>query len=130
MKKEVVFLTLAEVIEIHNDQIVNYGGDPGVRDINLLSSALAMPESTFDGSYLHADFFAMAAAYAFHICQNHPFVDANKRVALVSALVFLDYNGIDIDDPKEKLYALMMKVAKGKGSKKEIEDALKELADT
>ncbi|MHB9294263.1 putative death on curing protein [Hollandina sp. SP2] len=86
------FLTLSEVLFILEDQIRNYGGIYGVRDINLLSSALYMPQSSFDGQYLHKTIPAMAAAYAFHICQNHPFVDGNKRIALASSLVFLDIN--------------------------------------
>ena len=127
MKREPEFLTLSELIEIHNDQIANYGGDTGVRDINLLSSALAVPESTYDGTFLHKDLFEMAAAYAYHICQNHPFVDGNKRVALVAALVFLDFNGIDIDDPDDKLYP-MMGVAQGKKDKKTLAALFRKLA--
>jgi death-on-curing protein len=82
------FLTLSEVLQILEDQIRNYGGIYGVRDTNLLGSAIYMPESSFDGQYLHETIPAMAAAYTFHICQNHPFLDGNKRVALASALVF------------------------------------------
>jgi death-on-curing protein len=118
--KNIDFLTLAEVIEIHGNQISLYGGKSGLRDITLLQSALALPESTYDNKYLHKDVFEMAAAYAFHICQNHPFIDGNKRVGLVSALVFLDFNGMEIDDPNEKLYTAMMKVASGKMNKEQL----------
>jgi death-on-curing protein len=86
------FLTLSEILHILEDQIRNYGGTYGVRDIILLSSAIYVPLSGFYGDYLHKTIPAMAAAYAFHICQNHPFIDGNKRVALVSSLVFLDIN--------------------------------------
>ena len=79
-----------------------------------------MPRSSFEGKYLHRDLFEQAAAYAFHICQNHPFIDGNKRTALATALVFLSLNGIELDDPKEDLYELMMKVAKGKATKPEL----------
>ena len=89
MTNSIEFLTLVEIIEIHTNQIHLYGGDDGIRDLSLLSSAIAIPQSTFDGSYLHNDLFDMASAYIFHICQNHPFVDGNKRVALVSGLIFL-----------------------------------------
>ncbi|MBP9021645.1 MAG: type II toxin-antitoxin system death-on-curing family toxin [Spirochaetes bacterium] len=122
------FLTLAEVIEIHNNQISLYGGAQGIRDISLLKSALAITESTFDNEYLHHDVFEMAAAYAYHICQNHPFIDGNKRVALVTALVFLDFNGIDIADPKEKLYQAMMDIASGKMNKYKLALLLKSLS--
>ena len=96
--KDVLFLTLAEVIDIHSNQIRLYGGLPRIRDINLLSSAIAMPHASFHGEYLHNDIYEMAAAYAFHIGKNHPFVDGNKRTALVSALVFPELNGISISE--------------------------------
>lgn len=124
---KIEFLSLAEVIEIHNNQIKLYGGEYGIRDISLLSSALSMPLATFDGHYLYNDLIEMASAYIYHICQNHSFVDGNKRVALVAGLVFLDLNGITIDDPHEELYKMMMNVASGKGNKKYIADILRKL---
>ena len=114
------FLTLSEVLLILEYQIRNYGGKYGVRDINLLSSAIYMPESTFDGKYLHETIPAMAAAYAFHICQNHPFLDGNKRVALASSLVFLDINGYEFNCKNETLYKKIMDIAKGKINKEEL----------
>ncbi|MEK7678791.1 MAG: Fic family protein, partial [Deltaproteobacteria bacterium] len=72
---ELVFLTLDEVVVIHRDQIERYGGSPGIRDIELLQSAVSMPTAGFSGDYLHSDIFEMAAAYLFHIIRNHPFVD-------------------------------------------------------
>lgn len=113
---------------ILQDQITRYGGEFGVRDLGLLSSALALPQASFGGVSLQEDLFEMAAAYAFHICQNHPFLDGNKRVALASALVFLDLNGIGIEDPNGTLYPLMMGVARGEKSKTEITALLRELA--
>ncbi|MFZ3091631.1 MAG: type II toxin-antitoxin system death-on-curing family toxin [Nitrospirota bacterium] len=115
--KKTAFLTLAEVIEIHNDQIQRYGGHKGIRDMSLLSSAAAMPYATFSGRFLHADIYEMAAAYAFHICQNHPFIDGNKRAALASALVFLEMNGVSISDPEGKLYKAMIGLSVGKLNK-------------
>jgi death-on-curing protein len=108
----ITFLTLSEVLQILEDQIRNYGGKYGVRDINLLSSAIYMPESSFNGHYLHETIPAMAAAYAFHICQNHPFIDGNKRVALASSLVFLDINGYEFTCDDETLYNEIMNIAK------------------
>lgn len=127
-RRAVDFLTLAELIEIHRNQIELYGGNPGIRDITLVSSAIAIPKSTFDGVLLHGDLFEMAAAYVFHICQNHPFVDGNKRVALVAGLVFLELNGISIEDPRGELYSLMMRVAAGKTGKDAIAATLKRLS--
>ena len=121
------FLSLAEIIEIHNNQIELYGGEYGIRDYSLLSSALAMPQSSFDGKYLHTSLIEMAAAYIYHVCQNHPFIDGNKRVALVAGLVFLDFNGIKIEDPQEELYKMMINIASGKGNKEYIVTTLKRL---
>lgn len=118
--KEIEFLTLAELIEIQKDQIKRYGGISGIRDVNLLSSAMAMPESMFDGKYLHDDLCDKAAAYAYHISQNHPFLDGNKRAALASALVFLDFNGVELDDPDGQLYDVMMRVAEGSMKKDQL----------
>ena len=116
---------MSEVLLILEDQIQQYGGRYGLRDAALLSSALAMPMTTFEGKLLHADLYDQAAAYAFHICQNHPFVDGNKRIALATALVFLDLNGIQIEDLNELLYSLMIKVAQGKATKVEISDTFR-----
>ena len=113
------FLTLSEVLLILEDQIKNYGGVYGVRDLNLLSSAINMPQSSFWGEYLHKTIPAMAATYAFHICQNHPFIDGNKRVALASSLVFLDINGYTFNCKDEIVYKEMMNVANGEVKKEE-----------
>ena len=126
--KKITFLTLAEVIEIHSNQIKLYGGKEGIRDISLLSSAVAMPYATFSGEYLHRDIYEMAAAYAFHICQNHAFIDGNKRTALASSLVFLELNGISIADPEERLYEALMNIASGELSKESFAEILRSLA--
>lgn len=117
---EIYFLTLEDVLEIHTDQIKHYGGKSGVGNQNLLLSAIAQPPSMFNGQYLHKSLHDKAAAYLFHICQNHPFIDGNKRVALVSMLVFLDLNGESIDYVEEDLETLTLKVAGGKIRKEEI----------
>ena len=83
------FLTLDEALLVHADQVRRYGGSHGLRDLALLSSALAMPTASFGGAYLHPSLAEMAAAYLFHIAQNHPFLDGNKRAALATALAFL-----------------------------------------
>lgn len=126
MKKS-VFLSLAEVLEIHSSQVSRYGGKAGIRDLKLLDSALAMPEASFEGEYLHNDLFEMAAAYAFHICQNQPFWDGNKRTALNCALVFLKLNGIALHDPKGLFYRAMMDVSYGKMGKKELASLFRKL---
>lgn len=112
-----IFLTIVEILEIHEDQIKRYGGSPGIRDAGLLESALTMPSSFFDGRYLHADLFEMAAAYLFHIAKNHPFVDGNKRVGAVAALVFLAMNDVEITADEESLYQAVMAVAESRWDK-------------
>ncbi len=112
-----VFLGLDEVIEIHRDQIDHYGGRAGIRDMALLQSAVAMPQASFSGEYLHTDIFEMAAAYLFHIVQNHPFVDGNKRVGAVAALVFLVLNGVKVRVPNHALVETVLAVAQGKMGK-------------
>jgi len=115
--KMIRFLTLSEALLILDDQIKNYGGIYGIRDIKLLSSAIYMPEAGFEGRYFHETIPAMAAAYAFHICQNHPFIDGNKRVALASSLVFLDINGYELNCKDDILYKKITDVAKGETKK-------------
>jgi death-on-curing protein len=125
--QEPLFLTLAEVIEVHADQIRRYGGQSGVRDFGLLESALAQPEASFAWEWLHKTLYEMAAAYAYHLCQNHPFVDGNKRTALASALVFLEMNGVNLMDPSGLLKDAMLQVASGKMSKSELAEVLRKL---
>ena len=76
-------LTLDEVLSLHAEQIRLFGGASGIRDLGLLQSAVGSVEATFDGVFLHETIFAMAAAYLYGICRNHPFLDGNKRTALV-----------------------------------------------
>lgn len=116
----IYFLTLEDVLEIHTDQIDRYGGKKGIRDKTLLLSAIAQPMSIFDGIYLHATIYDKASAYLFHICQNHAFIDGNKRVALVSALVFLSMNDYSIDYDENALENLTRLVAEGKMQKEGI----------
>jgi death-on-curing protein len=115
-----LFLTLDEVLGIHADQIRRYGGRPGLRDLGLLRSALAMPETTFADEFLHGTIFEMAAAYLFHLARNHPFVDGNKRTALMCALVFLGLNDQRLDTPPGDLYELVDGVAAGGLDKAEV----------
>ncbi len=121
------FLTLAEVLRLHAAQLQRFGGGEGLRDSGLLESAVAQPQATFDGVFVHDGLFVMAAAYLFHIVSNHPFVDGNKRAGLLAALVFLDLNGVTIETGSEALYALTMSVAEGQTSKEEVATRLRGL---
>ena len=106
-----VFLDVEDVLLMHEEQLAVYGGAAGVRDAALLESAIGMPRATAGAEFAHEDLFAMAAAYAFHIAQNQPFVDGDKRTGLLAAIVFLDLNGVAIRDPGGQLYAAMIAVA-------------------
>lgn len=116
------FLTLNDVFDTHREQIENYGGSHGLRDLGLLESALAQPEATFDGQYLHADLFEMAAAYLFHLVQNHPFIDGNKRVGLECALLFLEINQQSIEATDHELVELVLQTATCQVTKLQIAD--------
>ena len=120
MKPEPLFLTLAEIIEIHDSQISHFGGLNGVRDIEMLKSAIGMPSASFGGEYLHPTIFEMAAAYLYHLVENHPFIDGNKRFGAMAALVFLDLNGYDFNASDDEFTDMVMSVASGKMMKAEI----------
>jgi death on curing protein len=117
---EPLFLTVDEALAIHADQIRRYGGSHGLRDLGLLSSALAMPQASFDGVYLHTSVAEMAAAYLFHLAQNHPFVDGNKRAALAVALAFLWLNDRRLEAEEDELTNLVMGIASGHVGKSEV----------
>ena len=125
--REPIFLTLADLIEGHAGAIHQFGGQEGIRDIALLKSAHAQAEAAFGGQWLHEDIFEMAAAYGFHICQNHPFLDGNKRAALAAALLFLDLNKLSLLDPDEVLFPAMLKISQGQMTKKELASILRSL---
>jgi len=114
---EPTFLTLDEVTAIHRDQITRYGGSEGVRDWNLLQSAIAMPATGFGGQFVHSDLCEMAAAYLFHIVQNHPFLDGNKRVGAVAAYVFLALNNVQVAAEEDAYADLVLSVARGETPK-------------
>ena len=123
------FLTLDDVLLIHDEQLKAYGGIQGIRDKGLLESAVMMPQASFGGECLHQNLFEMAAAYAFHIAENQPFLDGNKRTALVSALVFLDINGFVILDKDMKLYDAMIAIANKQMDKYDLARLLKTLSE-
>jgi death-on-curing protein len=122
------FLALDEILALHADQIRRYGGRAGIRDLELLRSALGMPEVSHGGTYLHPSAVEMAAAYLFHIVRNHPFVDGNKRVGLIAALVFLGLNNLTLDADADALFDLVVGVAAGTLAKAEAAVFLQEHA--
>jgi death-on-curing protein len=122
------FLSVQEVLELHDDQLRLFGGSAGIRDPGALESAVAVPASSFDGEILHVDLFHMAAAYAFHIAENQPFLDGNKRTALNAALVFLDINGWLVSDPDARLFQAMLAISERSLDKSGLAQLFRELA--
>ncbi|MCI0492450.1 MAG: type II toxin-antitoxin system death-on-curing family toxin [Planctomycetes bacterium] len=111
------FLDMDRILRTHRSLIEAYGGIDGVRDAGLLHSAIAMPQASFGGQYLHKDLFEMASAYLYHIVQNHPFLDGNKRTGAAAAIIFLAMNDIEIDADEDGLVALTLSVACGNSGK-------------
>jgi death-on-curing protein len=102
MSESLVHPTVAAVKAIHKEVLAAHGGSAGLRDETLLESAVAAPQATMMGAPLFSDPIEVAAAYLFYLCNNHPFVDGNKRTALATCLVFLSENQLL---PDEKLDA-------------------------
>lgn len=115
-----IFLTVEEIIQIHDDLICEYGGLHGIRDMGLLISAIEMPKATMFGEYLHESIFDKASAYLYHIVCNHAFFDGNKRAGMASMLIFLSQNESKLKYDIKQLEELVCEVAQGKISKKEI----------
>lgn len=104
--KEPIWLRLDVVAAIHNRQLAEHGGPPGVRDDGLLESALTAPRNRW--RYEQSSIAELAACYAFHLAGNHPFIDGNKRTAYVCLRLFLTLNGMDLTaDPEEKIRTMM-----------------------
>lgn len=120
------FLNVQEVINIHDLLIMKYGGLMGLRDLGLLSSAVETPKAQIDRHFLHKTVFDKAAAYLFHICKNHPFLDGNKRTAAAASLVFLEDNKVQLAFKSEAFEELVLNTAKGMTSKKNISSFFKE----
>lgn len=114
------FLKTVEVQEIQQYQIRNFGGDYGLRDKALLESAIGGIQLTFGGQYLYPDIYSQAAAYLYHICKNHPFVDGNKRAGAMTAVVFLELNGYHFNAPPDMFANLVYRTAAGTFDKNEI----------
>jgi death-on-curing protein len=125
---EITFLTLEDVLALHDDAIAFAGGLSGVRSIDLLKGAIAQPEAGFAGQWANAFPFGMAAAYAYHLSRTHAFIDGNKRVGLSAAVAFLYMNGWELDDPNETLHPVMEDVAQGKIQKPQLAGILEGLA--
>lgn len=121
-----IFLKVEEVLSLHVEQLLRYGGSAGVRGQNALESAIQMPFSGMGDFYFHEDLAAMAGAYLFHIIKNHPFVDGNKRTGLNAALVFLRLNGFRLETSNDALVDIVVNLASGSVSKEEVSQFIRD----
>ena len=111
------------VIAMHGELLAEHGGSPGVRDAGLLSSALARPQN--QAAYDEPSVFDLAAAYAFGIVRNHPFVDGNKRTGFLAAYAFLNLNGWELRAPEAEAVAAVVALAAGEVDEEGFSDWLK-----
>jgi death on curing protein len=115
---EPVWLTRQIVIAIHDEQLAIHGGASGLRDAGMLESALDRPKNKW--SYENAEIAELAAAYAFGIARNHPFVDGNKRTSLLALYTFLGVNGVDFDVPEAEAATMILSLAAGEVSEESL----------
>lgn len=119
MSKTVTYLTIEQIILIHEDQLERYGGKSGLHSPALLESAALRPQASFAKNDLYPSVFEKAAALMHSLVANHPFIDGNKRTAVASALIFLEFNGYSLRVAPKKLVVAASKVeAKKWGVKK------------
>ncbi len=105
-----IFLSLEQVLAIHYDQINNYGGGHGIRDLSLLESAVYRPQASFMGDDLYLSIFDKAASLIHSLVLNHPFIDGNKRTGTVTGAGFLHFNGWDLKVSQKELEEVSLNV--------------------
>jgi death on curing protein len=119
---QIVWLLEETVIAIHQRQISEHGGSEGLRDEGLLASALARPQNVLAYAQPPPDLAVLAAAYAYGIARNHPFVDGNKRTALVAARTFLLLNGVNLEANQDEKYLTFLQLAQGTLTEEQLAD--------
>lgn len=124
MHYPVVYLSLEQVLFVHEDQIERYGGSSGLRDLSLLESAIFRPQSSFGGEDLYPTIFVKAAALMHSIILNHPFIDGNKRTGMATGLVFLELNGYSLKVSQDILINTALHIAEKKLGIEEIAELL------
>ncbi len=116
---EFIFPTIQEVIEIQAEMIDEFGGSQGLRDAGALESALRAAENR--RYYEEADLAICAATYAYHLTQAHAFIDGNKRIGDVAAMLFLKLNGAELQATQAQIIELFLKIAAGETTREEVE---------
>lgn len=124
--QKVKFITVTRVLAIHSYAVKRYGGSEGIRDLGLIESAVARPQSGFGGKYLYENIFDMAAAILQSLLKNHPFVDGNKRTALFSTGIFLELNGWELKGTNPEAVEFAVKVDNSNLSLEQISEWLRE----
>lgn len=119
---QIVWLLEETVIAIHQRQISEHGGSEGLRDEGLLASALARPQNVLAYAQPPPDLAVLAAACAYGIARNHPFVDANKRTALIAARTFLLLNGVNLEANQDEKYLTFLQLAQGTLTEEQLAD--------
>lgn len=119
---EIVWLLEETIMAIHQRQIAEHGGSEGLRDEGLLSSALARPQNIFAYGQPPPDLATLAAAYAYGLARNHPFVDGNKRTALIAARTFLLLNGANLEAGQDEKFLTFQRLAEGSLTEEELAD--------
>jgi death-on-curing protein len=122
-----IHLSVETVREIHAEALRKFGGSDGIRDENLLASAVLTPQSSFGGKSPYADLVEIAGAYLFYLCGNHPFIDGNKRTAMMAAIVFLRLNEIEPVPDSDEWERLVLDVASSKLDRDETTRRLRKL---
>jgi death-on-curing protein len=128
--EDCIHLSVETVREMHAEALQRFGGSDGVRDENLLASAVLTPQSSFGGKSPYADLVEIAGAYLFYLCGNHPFIDGNKRTAMMAAIVFLRLNGIEPAPDSDEWERLVLDVASSKLDRDETTRRLRKLVKT
>jgi death-on-curing protein len=126
MTSEPKWITPQIALAVHNRQLAEHGGQDGLRDEGLLLSALARPQQLLSYGSPPPDLCALAAAYAYGIAKNHPFLDGNKRTAFVVYRLFLKWNGIELLAEKTQRYVTMLALAAGEISEEDFAAWLRE----
>jgi len=122
------FLTLAEVLYLHDESLARYGGSAGIREPGLIESALGSAQNAF--WYGRGGLFEIAAAYAFHIAESQAFVDGNKRTAAASAISFLRKNGVRFPKDDGSVYRAMIEIAEKRLDKRGLAETLRRLVES
>jgi death-on-curing protein len=118
--KNVVWVREDVVLAVHLRQLAEHGGGEGIRDEGLLQSALARPQNLLAYGDPPPDLASLAAAYAYGIARNHPFIDGNKRMALIVARLFLLLNGTDLVATQDEKYLTFLALAAGELTEEEV----------